>query len=327
MVHYSEMDSSVRVACREEDSVHVDPNFIIKYKFHFMKRGPEPNEFCDSLASKMDSLIETIGLSEAEQKSVDKTKKRAISMVKQRVCIRQNISDPTRVDRRRSANQLHADRGVLRNPNESPQKAAKDSSGRRGIVKFTKTTHTNYKAKQETLLAYLERFSDNTETEGYDPHSNTEVFSNYIDHHTLSIIRLLLVNGVKNLTSAKLEQLRIMLDLCEHVVMGRVVIDWAQPNNFMTQSGWDNWRNHMYVLISFAAMLTVLFMVFTMLKGSHTVITYGFHVGIFPVVLLSNFINRHCCITCNLIKPNTATMFCTVINPNNIFAHQILNKL
>ena len=73
----SGMASSLCVAGREES---VD--YEIKYKFQFTKRGPEPSEFCDNLASKMDSFIATIDLSESEEKSINAAKKRAISMVK-----------------------------------------------------------------------------------------------------------------------------------------------------------------------------------------------------------------------------------------------------
>ena len=249
----------------------------IKYEFRFMKRGPEPSEFCDCLASKMDSFIATINLSEPEEKSM----KCAISIVTKRVCIRQNITDPTRLDRRRYANQLYRHRGVLPDHNESPQKAAEDSSGRQGVVKFTKTTHANYKANQDELLTRLDRFFESNES--YNFGSPTEEFCNYIDQHTLSIIKL-------PVDSISVEILDIMLDLCEYVVMGRFANDWARLNNFVTASGWNNWRKHMCVLISFAAMLTALFMALSTLKRSRIVATYSCscRVGLFLVFVTTS---------------------------------------
>ena len=259
----------------------------IKYKFHFMKRGPEPSEFYDCLTSKMDGFI--IDLSEPEWK-------RAISIVTKRVCIRQNITDPTKVDRRRYANRLYIHRGLLPDHNESPQKAAEDSS-RRGVRKFTKKIHDKYKAKQKTLLAYFDHCFGSRSTRG---------FCNYIDQHTLSIIKL----PVDGLTSANLEILMIMLDLCEYVVMGRLAVDWAQPNNLIIARGWNNWREHMCVLISFAAMLTALFMVLSKLKRCHAMAIYSCCVGIFPIVFVADFIHRSYYISCNLINPQMGMPFC-----------------
>ena len=67
---------------------------------------------------------------ESKETSGEVTKKLkcVISIVKKCVCIRQNISDPTSVDRRRPINQYYMDKGVLWNYNESPQKTAEDSS-------------------------------------------------------------------------------------------------------------------------------------------------------------------------------------------------------
>ena len=203
---------------------------------------------------------------------------------------------------------------MLRNPYESPQKAAEDTSGRRGVVKYTKKTHSNYKAKQGTLIAYLKCFFGNNKTT-CDSHSSTEEFCDYIDQYTLNIIKLL----VDGLTSVKLEILSMMLDLCEHVVMGRIVVDWAQPNNLITTSGWDNWRKHISVLISFAAMLTTLFMVLSTLKGSHALVTYSSCcIGIFPVVVATDFVHRNCYISCNPSIP-TGTSF-----PEKLFLRTIL---
>ena len=74
-----------------------------------MKRGPERKEFYDCLASKMNGVMKTI---ESKETSGEVTKKLecAISIVKKYVCIRQNISDPTSVDRRRPANEYYMDK-------------------------------------------------------------------------------------------------------------------------------------------------------------------------------------------------------------------------
>ena len=283
----------------------------IKYKFHFTKRGPEPSEFYDSLTSKMDGFIRTIDLNESEKKSIKEANKRAMCIVKKRVCIRQNITNPAKLDGRRSANQHHTKKGMLRNPYESPQKAAEDSRGQRGVVKYTKKIHSDYKKKQITLMNYLKCFFGNNKT--CDPRSSTEEFCNYIDQHTLSIIKLL-VDGV---TSVKLEILSTMLDLCEHVIMGRIDADWAQPNDLITTSGWNNWRKHMCVLMSFAAMLTTLFMAFSTLKRSLVVVTYNSCIGIFPVVVVTGFIHTSYYISCKhhvlyMVHAFPKTCYCTI---------------
>lgn len=58
----------------------------------------------------------------------------------------------------------------------------------------------------------------------------------------------------------------------------------------------------MCVLMSFTAMLTTLFMVVNTLKGSHTMVTHTSCIGIFPVVVVTDFIHRNCYISCNLTK-------------------------
>ena len=81
------------------------------------------------------------------------------------------------------------------------------------------------------------------------------------------------------MTLVQTEILSVMLDLCKYVVIGRIVIDWAQPNKLITFNGWKNWpwREHMCVLISSAVLLTAVDTVFIRLQGSHTVhmVTYG----------------------------------------------------
>ena len=292
----------------------------IKYKFHFMKRGPEPKEFYDSLTSKMDGFIATIDLSEPEEKSINEVKKRAVDTVKKNVCIRQNISDPTKVDKRRFASKYYAKKGFLPNRYVSPQKAAKDSSGRQGEVKYTKKTHSDYKTKQDKLIARLKYFDNqiydsNSSTEVYDSNSSTEEFCNYIDRYTLNIIKLLVkLKRLQLTTKLKIliiNNISIMFDLCEHVVMGRIAVDWAQPNNLTTTSGWNNWRKHMCVLISFAAMLTTLFMVSSTLKKDLTVATYNSCIGIFRVLVVTDFIHRNCYTSCNTYNLN---IFCILVN-------------
>lgn len=264
----------------------------MELQISFQKRGPEPNEFCNILTSKMNGFItnSATDLSESERKRVNATKTRAISVVKKRVCIRQNITDPTRVDGRRSANEYYVDRGILYDDYESPQESAERTSGRSGVTKFTKLTRSMYKAKEKAIRAYLDLFFEDSLI--YDPHSSAEEYCNYIDHYTLKIIHLALNN---RLTLANIEILSMMIDLCEYIVMGRIVLDWAEPNDLMTQRGLDNWRKHTCVQISFAAMLTALSMAFITFKESYAVATYGFCVGISPVVLATDFSHGHLC--------------------------------
>ena len=123
------------------------------------------------------------------------------------------------------------------------------------------------------------------------------------------------------MTSAKMQQLSTILELCEYVVMGRIVVDWAQPNDLITHNGWNNWRRHMCVLVSFAAMLTALFMVLITLKPNYAVVTHGFYVGIFPVVFATDFINGNCYMSCCLTKAQMGKSFCMISCSNHTFLY------
>ena len=68
---------------------------------------------------------------ESKETSGEVTKKLkcAISIVKKCVCIRQNIFDPTSVDRKRPVNQYYMDKGVLWNYMKVPRKLLRTSVG------------------------------------------------------------------------------------------------------------------------------------------------------------------------------------------------------
>ena len=159
--------------------------------------------------------------------------------------------------------------------------------------------------QRDTLLAYLDHLLESNISktfQGDRPPLSTEEFCDYSDHYTLKIIKLLLHRT----------QTEILFKLCEYVVMGRTVVDWAQPNKLITLNGWNNWRKHMCVrVILLATLLTAVasYMVFIRSQRNHTAITCGIcSVGIFPVVLVTGFIsiatlshnNKLCIASCSL---------------------------
>ena len=221
----------------------------IKHEFHFKKRGLQPEEFDECLTYKMNSFMEDGQLTKS-----DKAKKYlAISCVK-KLAIRQTRSG--NLDKRKlKANRHYEQKNVLPK-NESPQRAEQNTQSgkplRQGETKFSKKTHKFYKSRQRKVEKQLTEMFPANRDKCSQSCSNAENFCNKIDYYTQMII-------TKNFK--EIEDKEVMYEIyeeCELLVMGRIAIDWAKENDLMDQDGWETWREHVCVLISFAAMLIAL---------------------------------------------------------------------
>lgn len=241
---------------------------LVEYKFELKKGGLTGKEFKDSLTSKMDSLMMSAWVSKSQdqrrgsrgRKNVKGDLNLALSYVLKNICITQNNSDQDTLDgRRKKAIENYVAEGVLRKHCESPKKAEEDTKGKQGTVKFSKTTYKTYKRNQTELLKQLVSFfnEDEARDEVSQSDSMTAEFCNTVDLYTLKILSLV-IGSERLQPETERKKLRSMYSSCKHVIMGRFVNDMIKENNLVKKNGWISWRNHLYVFISFAAMMTAL---------------------------------------------------------------------
>jgi len=259
--------------------------------FSLLKLGLEPNEFKEALESKFSILMSD----ETERKQRFKeVLHRAMKLCLQTVCIRPKITKPEELDRRRRSSILYKrvlllyDEGTkhkkqtlaqrqqqsvsaLVKLGASPMKLLKQTSGCQGIETHCKVVNKKYHEDQSVLLALLSELlvtSESSETDNMHL-SQTEKFCCLIDNYTIALMNFcngLMCSNCNIPNPNELLLLGTILVLCERVVMGRQVADWEVKNDMMSNKGWRRWKDHVQVMISFTAMLTVLLMVFILLK-------------------------------------------------------------
>ena len=150
----------------------------LRYKFKFKKRGLQGNEFEDCLTSKVDQLLIGINLN-----GIDRLKGDTIKAVRQKVCIRENLSNP-HLDRRSRKAIINAIRlGVLRHDDDTPMAHQNHPAGQGGR-KLNKKLSDVYHEKQRQLfedhLLTHEELRDLLRDIKVDPDENRK---GYILHH------------------------------------------------------------------------------------------------------------------------------------------------
>ena len=157
----------------------------------------------------------------------------------------------------------------------SPAEIERITSGIRGIKKSSKSLPDFYHIEQDIifpllkdLLRLLEDLMPRKFNEPPVPKDkSTEEFCILIDFYTSALNNFCqhyLFNPRRYPTSDCLLLLAYCLQLCLMIVAGRNTVDWQESNDLLNEKGWKTWKNHIIVMISFAALFTSLQMLTTL---------------------------------------------------------------
>lgn len=219
----------------------------LAYDFKFCKLGLEPSEYRQYLTSKVDRLVQ------GQPTDIKELTKDSIGKVLKEVCVRQiNSEKDSRMDKRYKITQKYITDGYLRNIDDTFWKNNKDSGGQQGTVKHETTWVAKYHDNQETLWTVpclKSRFRAVDIEKILERKMSTVEFCDAIDKVTADIIS----SNPSTLVKTHLER---VFHLCGLIVQGRTAIDWAVENDFL-RKGFDVWKNHVLVVISFAALMVV----------------------------------------------------------------------
>jgi len=242
----------------------------LKYKaFEADVRGLSPDDFKRFLENKLKVLV-------AENKVLSTILKKATESCVREVCIRPKISDPKELDRRRSGSRAWysyvLDRTFSTTSKEptsttmSPIKSETETSGIRGTERHSKKLHKDYHEKQESIFRLLNRFLYKLQQpdlqEDLVPQDNfTEAFCIKIDFYTSAILDFCVsfIDNVRMYPDFEgIALLALLTYKCQVIVMERNIVAYQKPSNLMEEKGWRDWKNHLMVLMSYAALLVSL---------------------------------------------------------------------
>lgn len=221
--------------------------------FNFDKLGLEPDEYEQCLASKVDSLVQ------GQSEEIKKLTKESIINVERQVRVRQiDGKKDSRMDKRFKATQLYIDEGYLEDYNDTFWKNNNRSGGSQDNEKKTKKWTKEYHKNENRLWGtnLLRSIFRPVDRDGL-----TVRFCNAIDEVTAYLIRDLSEGKQLNITEVK-----EVYELCGRIVRGRTAVDWAIENNLFIDR-MDKWKNHVLVIMSYAALMVVADMINRKLLG------------------------------------------------------------
>lgn len=223
----------------------------LEYDFKFLKLGLEPIEFERCLKSKLDRLVED------QPKEIKDLGKKSIRNVLKEVCVRQiDSEESTRMDKRYKITKKYIEEGYLRNDEDTFWKNNQDSKGKPGTEQLSKIWQRNYHSLQEQLLqetCLSSKFCREDADNIVEQKISVVPCCNIIDKVTANLLR-------SDLDTFKRPELKIVFDLCGSIVRGRTAVDWAVENDFFDK-GFGVWKNHVLIVMTFAALMTVVNMI------------------------------------------------------------------
>lgn len=248
--------------------------------FTFKKRGLTPNEFQDCLTCKVQELFKDFNINRIETLRKDK-----IKLIRQIVSIRENRTND-RLDRRHNLSLfMMVVNELLPNETTTPMRERQNTAGRRGRQRNDRRVIAMYHDQQHRLFSnfLIPRFEIlltgvrlKEENKGYffwlvdDKKLTTEECCNVIDQITTKYIDYFSQlkkntehpDYLNNLNRADLND---QYHICLLILMGRVVVDWSTENDLMDFRGYNEWRRHVLVEMSYAALAVVLAMILSLL--------------------------------------------------------------
>jgi len=233
------------------------------------KRGLTPKEFQDGLTSKVDSLLAPTKL-----RRIETLKNKAIKKVKQNVCIRENETRP-HTDQRLKGVQNYVSEGIFRDSQDTPMKRKKDSGGQQGRQRVDRTWKNEYHKEQDylfettfvrdTLRVHFPKIENRG---GYLFHQSSpgkplpsQEFRQVIDKITAELcaeLSRLRRNGQDAPYNAHWQPiLNSVSNSCKKILIRRMAMDWCTDNDLMVGKSCEIWRDHVGVIMSFAALMSV----------------------------------------------------------------------
>lgn len=251
----------------------------LKYKVTFQKRGLTPNEFEDCLTSKVNELFKIITIPR-----IVTLKKKSVEKVRKTVCIRENRTNDHLDQRNTLSISEHVSHGTLSNLETTPVRDKQDTGGQQGTQRSDRRIQKQYHNTQHDLFSSDSVLSQKCKSlfpqiklkenkKGSFFHRDTEnklttvEYCNVIDEITTDYIRADLRELSYCSTNHNYDQaMREDYDHCKEILIGRVALDWAIDNNLMVEDGYEQWRRHILVEMSYAALLVVLDMILSRLN-------------------------------------------------------------
>lgn len=255
-----------------------------EYKFKFYKRGLTRGEFKECLQMKVDEILKSfINL----KRKIKKLKDDTVEEATKEFCLRVNETNPYTIDRRFSSTRGYIEHGILVDHQQSPKEIVKHSKGRgQGHERADKVWKKQYHEEQKALYSLpfiqdiLFHLEITVDRQGYLLKSSgneltplsTPEFCRVIDNITYTLGRELSKLGAnrpnENYRNQWGNSLKSCCFGCKKVVMLRFIMDCSIDNDLMVQEKYEIWRNHVKVLISFAALRAVAKMMINRLENN-----------------------------------------------------------
>ena len=242
------------------------------FKAALMKKGLQPKEFERTLHSKITKIFENEG--EVEDKSVGKS----VQRVRKNVCIRENESKPGLDQRYKVALNKYVDYKILPDAQTPPKELIKISGGRQGNDRYKKTLGDNYHKMQNELFS-----NDNLLGREFrelnppiklnesglfirddDTPFSIEDACRVIDKFTCMFLQYFIRSKNKDQVPFgewEPQNLSDIQSCCELIISGRMSLDWGIENNLLENGGYNTWKSHVMIVMSYAALAVVLDMI------------------------------------------------------------------
>ena len=250
-----------------------------EYKAQFIKGGITPTEFERCLGKKVEKLSSNLP-GEVKVLIVN-----AKTKVKQNVCIRENEKNPLTLDQRykkltldqryKKSLAYYDQEGILPH-GQHPMVMVNQTRGQQGVRRQDKVWQRQYHKQQHTFFTLpfirdklwyeFPQIKLKEDQKGFLFHicerqlSSIE-FCRVIDHITADLVEELSTlsqgNHDNNYTAQWQKRLVPVSQSCKKIVTLRLMVDFCNDNDLMTEKGYEVWRDHLMVMMSFAAMLVV----------------------------------------------------------------------
>ena len=237
-----------------------------------MKKGLLPKEFERTLLSKISKIFEN------EREVVDRSVEISVERVRKIVCIRENESKPGLDQRYKVALNKLTDDKILPNKQTTPEKLIKSTGGRQGNKRYNKELADNYHKNQRELFSNdnllgrefhkltppIELNENGLFIHDDDTPFSTEDACRVIDKFTCMFLQYLIRlknNGQVPSGEWEPQNLPDIQSRCETILGGRMSLDWGIENDLLKNNGYNNWKSHVMIVMSYAALVVVLDMI------------------------------------------------------------------
>ena len=245
-----------------------------EYKVSFVKTGLSRREFQGCLHSKVEEVLGSFQLA-----GIKTLMNSTVNEIAKKVCLRVNETNPYTLDRRHTSTSLYHQKGILGGANDPPRRCVQRTSGIQGIQRADRAWKDHYHNEQHTFfsLPFIQGklgchfpeiiLKNDTGKKGYlferssDRMLTTNEFCNVIHQITLDLGKELSILRRNVPGNSYSNQQTVTLDAvsrsCKKILMRRLALHWAVDNDLMDSRSYEIWRDHVKVVIAFAALWVV----------------------------------------------------------------------